>query len=39
MILYTADTLADVDVYDARNWGANAYEYALTLCLEAVIRL
>lgn len=39
MILYTADTLADVDVYDARNWGANAYEYALTLCLDAVIRL
>ena len=39
MILYTADSLADVDKYDERNWGGNAYEYALTLCLDAVIRL
>ena len=39
MILYTADSLADVDEYDERNWGGNAYEYALTLCLDAVIKL
>ncbi len=39
MILYTADSLADVDKYDERNWGDNAYEYALTLCLDAVIKL
>ena len=39
MILYTADSLADVDKYDERNWGSNAYEYALTLCLDAVIKL
>lgn len=39
MILYTADSLADVEKYDERNWGGNAYEYALTLCLDAVIRL
>lgn len=39
MILYTADSLADVDRYDARNWGGNAYEYALTLCLDAVVKL
>ena len=39
MILYTADSLADVEKYDARNWGGNAYEYALTLCLDAVIQL
>ncbi len=39
MILYTADSLADVDRYDERNWGGNAYEYALTLCLDAVIKL
>lgn len=39
MILYTADSLADVDKYDERNWGGNAYEYALTLCLDAVIIL
>ena len=39
MILYTADTLADVDRYDQRNWGSNAYQYALTLCLDAVMKL
>lgn len=39
MILYTADSLADVEKYDQRNWGGNAYEYALTLCLDAVIKL
>ena len=39
MILYTADSLADVDKYDERNWGGNAYEYALTLCLDAVLKL
>ncbi|MBE6617840.1 MAG: phosphorylase [Ruminococcaceae bacterium] len=39
MIFYTADSLADVDKYDERNWGGNAYEYALTLCLDAVMKL
>ena len=39
MILYTADSLADVDQYDERNWGGNAYEYALKLCLDAVLAL
>ena len=39
MILYTADSLADVDRYDERNWGGNAYEYALKLCLDAVLKL
>lgn len=39
MILYTADSLADVDKYDERNWGGNTYEYALTLCFDAVIKL
>ena len=39
MILYTADSLADVEKYDERNWGGNAYEYALTLCLDSVIKL
>ena len=28
--------MADVDKYDERNWGGNAYEYALTLCFDAV---
>ncbi|MBQ8496940.1 MAG: nucleoside phosphorylase [Clostridia bacterium] len=39
MILYTADSLADVDRYDERNWGGDAYEYALTLCLDSVVKL
>lgn len=37
MILYTADSLAEVDGYDERNWGGNAYEYALTLCMDSVL--
>jgi len=39
MILYTADTLADADKYDERNWGGSAYKYALILCLDAVLKL
>lgn len=39
MILYTADSLADVEKYDMRSWGGDAYEYALTLCLDAVMKL
>lgn len=39
MILYTADSLADVERYDERHWGGNAYEYALTLCLDAVKKI
>lgn len=39
MIFYTADSLADVEKYDIRSWGGNAYEYALTLCLDSVRKL
>lgn len=39
MILYTADSLADIEKYDERSWGGDAYEYALTLCLDAVIKI
>lgn len=39
MILYTADSLADVEKYDMRSWGGNAYEYGLTLCLDAVLKI
>lgn len=39
MILYTADSLADVEKYDPRNWGGDANDYALKLCLDAVCRL
>lgn len=39
MILYTADSLANIEKYDERNFGGNAYEYALTLCLDAVAKM
>ena len=35
-ILYTADTLADTENYDERDWGKSAAELALLLCIEAV---
>jgi len=38
-ILYTADTLADIENYDARNWGENSKGYALRLCLDTVLKL
>ncbi len=38
-LLYTADTLANIENYDARNWGQTAKEWALKLCLDAVLRL
>ena len=39
MILYTADSFADVEKYDERHWDGNADEYALALCLDAVLEL
>lgn len=38
-ILFTADSLADVDKYDERNWGGDSFEYALKLCLDAVLNI
>lgn len=38
-ILFTADTLACLDQHDDRNWGADSYEIALSLSLEAVYQL
>ena len=35
-LLFTADSLADLDNYDRRDWGAEAFEKALELCLEIV---
>lgn len=36
MLLYTADTLADLERYDERSWGADACACALEICLDAV---
>lgn len=38
-ILFTADTLADMDHYDARDWGMDSFDPALALCLEAAARI
>ena len=36
-LLFTADTLADTESYDERNWGGEVLEYTLELCIEAVM--
>ncbi|MCI6157685.1 MAG: nucleoside phosphorylase [Peptoniphilaceae bacterium] len=38
-ILFTADTLADVENYDERNWGRDSFAYALELCLDAIVNI
>ena len=35
-LLFTADSLADLDNYDSRDWGSEAFDKALELCLEIV---
>ena len=35
-LLFTADTLAEAERYDERNWGDDSAAYALKLCIEAV---
>ena len=38
-ILFTADTLADSETYNERDWGIASYERALQLCFDAVVWL
>lgn len=38
-ILFTADSLADVEKHDERDWGAASFSIALTLALDAVIEI
>ena len=38
-LLFTADTLADAEHYDERNWGGDSVKYALELCIEAVLNI
>ena len=35
-LLFMADSLADLDNYDQRDWGAEAFDKALGICLEIV---
>ena len=39
LLLFTADSLADLENYDQRDWGSEAFEKALELCLEMVHHL
>ncbi len=38
-ILFTADTLANIEKYDPRNWGGDSFEYALKLCFDTLINM
>lgn len=38
-LLFTADSLADLDNYNQRDWGAEAFDKALELCLEIVYHM
>lgn len=38
-LLFTADSLANVEQYDERNWGGDSFAYALRLCLDAVVAM
>ena len=38
-LLFAADTLADAELYDERNWGDDSAAYALNLCIEAVLNI
>lgn len=38
-ILFTADSLADIEKYDTRNWGGDSFEYSLKLALDAVMNI
>ncbi|MBR3630032.1 MAG: nucleoside phosphorylase [Oscillospiraceae bacterium] len=38
-LLFTADSLADAEHYDERNWGRDSVAGALGLCVEAVLHL
>ncbi len=38
-MLFTADTLHNVEAYDERGWGLDSFPVALQLCLDAVVEL
>ena len=38
-LLFTAETLAEAEHYDERNWGDDSAGYALELCIESVINI
>ncbi len=34
LLLFTADSLADIDNYNQRNWGSEDFDKALEICLD-----
>ncbi len=38
-ILFTADSLANIESHDERDWGVKSYELALKLCFDVVIKM
>lgn len=38
-ILFTADTLANLEAYDERDWGSNSFEKALLMCLDIICEM
>lgn len=39
LLLFTADSLADRDNYNQRNWGSEAFDKALVLCLDIIVQM
>ena len=39
LLLFTADCLADIDNYDQRAWGSEAFDKALELCLDIIVQM
>lgn len=39
LLLFTADSLADSDNYNQRNWGSEAFDKALELCLDIIVQM
>lgn len=39
LLLFTADSLADLENYDQRNWGSEAFGEALVLCLDIIVQM
>ena len=39
LLLFTADSLADIENYDQRDWGSEAFDKALELCLDIIVQM
>lgn len=39
LLLFTADSLPDLENYDQRDWGSEAFDKALELCLDIIVQM